>query len=611
VASAGAASTAFEPINIKKINLPAGVEEANLPTFTPDGGHLLFWSGELLWITNMSGSKVNCITCSTSYRHSSGGTGPTIKPFPDGKRIFVGEGPSVAVLECAPNVINCTSVKVVPVKGSAAQGQYPALSPNGEWVASSPVALDAIERMEIGKLVKQGEEYVVTGSRVLNPTGPSSLADPSVAAWSDSAALFELKGFTHGGADVTYLQAGGEAAGNPDVWELNLATGARKRLTANPEWDEDNTMSPNGEMLGVWSTRTEDTIGSFGSLLPVRGFMGGVASGTEAFFYTRKATECPGPTWLLPAGGDNNAGLVGEPIVDYNTPNVIVTDNGSGSQKWSPDSTKLALNTFDKEAKKGLENSWTNESAKFILVAELTGRQASTPEAFVSSEPGAWAPEAANYHGALGYDGVVTLHGAGGGTVTVHEGAGFFGALNGEYSATYENYSENGTDFVNGEETFGGAPLFGQPAHITSHLTMTGANTGFTNIDVTAKNLKGEIEGTTETSYDGKTLRGPVEQKASECESILPKEPPLAATTKQVGENEYEVTVTASVAGAGANEKGTDTRPVNHALIQGGVQPVYTNEEGIARVKVKPSSGPKTLKISAGETLAPTSTVVE
>jgi hypothetical protein len=63
--------------------------------------------------------------------------------------------------------------------------------------------------MVVGKLVRAGDEYQVTEPRVLNPPGPTSATDTSVAGWSDSSALYEFKSFTNGGADATYVQVGG------------------------------------------------------------------------------------------------------------------------------------------------------------------------------------------------------------------------------------------------------------------------------------------------------------------------------------------------------------------------------------------------------------------
>ena len=50
-ADAGAAKFPFEPIKVKRINLPDKITEATRPLFTTDGEHLLFRFDDELWIT--------------------------------------------------------------------------------------------------------------------------------------------------------------------------------------------------------------------------------------------------------------------------------------------------------------------------------------------------------------------------------------------------------------------------------------------------------------------------------------------------------------------------------------------------------------------------------
>jgi hypothetical protein len=75
-ADANAAPFAFQPIAIQRINLPHNIKSAGWPVFTHDGKHLLFFSvngksagntGQPgiseLWITNLHGGGVHCLSC--------------------------------------------------------------------------------------------------------------------------------------------------------------------------------------------------------------------------------------------------------------------------------------------------------------------------------------------------------------------------------------------------------------------------------------------------------------------------------------------------------------------------------------------------------------------
>ena len=630
-ASASAAPYAFEPINYKRVPLPASMSKDQIaaPVFTPDGKHLVFQDGGHVWVADLHGKKVRCITCE--------GAGPSfdgfIDPFPDGKRLFLFSSPE-GVIECKPSVINCKSHTFLPVDTSAAippggviapggaansyqidvGGAAAAkLAPDGEHIAFSDVRSDAFEEMVIAKLERQPEKYVITDARVLNPEGPSSVLDPSVGPWSDTGALYEFKTFTHGGADATYVQVGGEANENPDVWEINLATGERKRLTSNADWDEDMALSPDGSQLAMWSNRTRNYFDMQGGLMPVRDFIGMPMVGALANYYVNsgKKRSCEGPTWLLPATGDEGARLAGQPIVDYSQPKLKAIDSTvPGWPVWSPDSTKLALSMGDEETE--------SDSAPVLEYAEFTARKPTAPEPVVKSDVGAWAPTPENWHGAFGFNGEKTLSGAGGGTVKLTYN-GNPGAIYGTWSETYENYSEDGKSFVTGTTTIEEIePNLGK-VHESSHLKMTGENTGYTNIDLTLTESKepngpASVEGSAETNYDGTTVKGPPQEvtESTPCPNMNVPRPQIKATANNLGGDEWEVKVTVSIAKVGANEAQTDTEPVNHAMIKGAGKATYTDNEGVAHVTAPHGKHKRTvLTVIAGEDLTPTALFLE
>jgi hypothetical protein len=620
-------SFAFQPITMQRIDLPSNIKSARWPVFTHDDQHMMFWSSGELWITTLEGTDVHCLTCGLANDPDISGLGLAdfATPFPDGKRVLIEEDAQIVssgmvVLDCEPSLIDCQSRRLVPVNYSQAEplvippggasslpqigvphvAAHAQLSPDGQYVGFSEARSDAIEAMIVGKLQLEGDEYVVADPRVINPPGPTSPTDPNVAAWSDSSALYEFKTFTDGGADATYVQGGGSTLMGVRTWSVNLATGQRTLLASHPDWNEDNGVSPNGKLMSLFSDRTVHYVDWVSGLLPVRSFIDAPGSATVAAA-TGGSSECMGPMWLLPSTGDDNGELMGEPLVDYSYPGVHVVDTLAESSQWSPDGTMIALNTIDDP---------TGEAAPFLLVADLTAVKPSQPLPAVSAEPGSWAPAPADYHGAMGYDGKVTLDGPGGGTVTVDYG-GLPGALEGSWSETYDNYSDNGKDFVNGTVAVTALDAALGPATYSAHLTMTGADTGSDDIDIQMSSSG--ITGHAQSTYDGNTVTGPAAVETgpeasggarSACPSMLPKEPALRATKTRVGHGSYRIKVTVSIAGAGANELGVDTQPVNHATIKIGRKQIYTNSAGVVTVKAKRS---QEFSVSAGDTLLPTS----
>jgi hypothetical protein len=615
-------SFAFQPISIQRIKLPTGVAEARWPAFTTDGKHLLFWSKGDLWITALGGGDVHCLTCGLAGDPSPGtDLANMVTPFPDGKRVFIELDSQVAtagmdVLECHPSVVHCRSRQLVPVDYSGAEAAvippggaastpqiglnvaaHAQLSPDGRYVGFSEARSDAIEAMIVGRLQRDGAKYAVIHPRVINPAGPTSSTDPNVKAWSDSSALFELKTFTDGGRDVTYVEGGGTSLNHTTVWSVNLATGHRTLLASAPDWDEDNGVSPNGKLLSLYSQRTMHYVDWIGGLLPVRSFIDAPLStmGSNLGGYT----ECMGPMWLLPSSGDDQGELMGEPLVDYRYPGVHVVDTLAESSQWSPNGTMIALDTTDNP---------TGLAAPFLLVAHLTATKPSRPLKPVSSQPGSWAPAPTGYHGAIGFDGTVTLHGPGGGTVTVHYG-GTPGAISGQWSETYAHYSANGRDFVNGTVT-ASASGPGDGSY-SSHLTMSGANKGSDAADLSFGT--NGVSGHATSTYDGNTISGPGSFEtgpmaqggpSTACPGEMVSEPALHVTATNKGHGTYKLKVTVSIAGAGPNETQIDTQPVEHATIHVGRAVTYADGAGIAIVKV---TRRRTVTVTAGDTLRPTS----
>lgn len=619
-AQAKAKDFAFQPIKVQRIDLPKNIKWARFPGFTHDGHHLLFWNEGDVWITGLRGQGTRCLTCGLAGRPRLDADpyqlATLLTPFPDGKRVLLEQDNQVAtsqldVLVCTPSVADCRTRKLVPVDYAAAEptaiapggallapqiglahvAAHAQLSPDGKHVGFSQARSDSIEAMIVARLDATATGgYALHDPRVINPAGPASPADTGLAGWSDSSALFEFKTFTNGGADASYVQVGG-ASTNTDIWSVNLATGKRTRLTAHPDWDEDNAVSPDGRLMTIYSTRTMHYTDWLGGLLPVRDFVSAPVAAMSSSIGGN--TACMGPMWLLPGSGDDGAALSGQPIVEYRYPGVHIVDTLAESAQWSADGTMIALDATDDH---------TGRAPPYLLVAHLTANRASRPLRAVSSQPGAWAPAPQDYHGAIGYSGDVTLPGPQGGSVTVHYGS-TTGALSGTWTETYNNYAEGGS-VVNGTvSATGGAASNGS---VSSHLTMTGRHTGAADIELTFNN---GIHGHGKVTYDGVTVEGPSKAEANSkvaggpstaCPSILPKKPALKATATRLSGGRYRVTVTASVAGTGPDEGATATSPVRHATIAGAGSKAYTNAQGVAIVR-----GSGRFTITAGDTLRP------
>jgi hypothetical protein len=108
----------------------------------------------------------------------------------------------------------------------------------------------------------------------------------------------------------------------------------------------------------------------YSGLLPVRNFIDTPAA-LMVLPISSSNKRCHGPIWILPSGGDHGAALSGQPIVDYRTPHVFVTNNLTGWPQWSPNGTMLALNTTNNRAGSGYP-----ARAPFLLVAHFLRERA-------------------------------------------------------------------------------------------------------------------------------------------------------------------------------------------------------------------------------------------
>ncbi|MER7540403.1 hypothetical protein ABTX77_37355 [Streptomyces sp. NPDC097704] len=623
----------WETVSLEKIKLPATVKNASSPAYSKDGKHLLFFAnidadpaqnpdpnrGPLhLWIVGTDGKGAHCLSCGTDEPEVGEAEQPgLIAPFPDGKRAFYGPYGDPRVLHCAPSILDCKTATtyridqsgarpgggVVPPGGAVTTpslngggASSPKLSPDGNYVAWSDFRSDSVLNMVIAKLEFAGDKYVVTNPRVLNPAGPTSPTDPDPRPWSESSGLFELKSFADGGRSIVYVQVGGGASGNPDLWKVDLRTGERTRLTAYPDWEEDMAISPDGRSMYVGVNAQRRHYFDWAALMPFRGFFD--ASWVGAMAITQVSSSelrscAQFASSLLPADGDRDGNLVGQVIAPYDGGDIRETTQLHGWPIWSHDSTSVALST---------QSLSTLGAGPELLVAHFN-RAPSKPKPVVSSAPGAWAPTPDQYHGAIGAKTTVTLKGLASGTVTVKYTAPLGNAQPNELRATYVGYSDDGKSFVDGTQV---VQRGGTTVRLINNLTLRGEHTGSLDGDITmelaARPFK--VIGSQTATYDGTTVTGPqpLDERCEDNRDVLPRPTELDVDTTRHGTS-VVVRVTAAYDGAGADQQGTDSRPVRGAIVRIGGETATTDRNG--RAVLHPRNGRQTVEVDAGASFLP------
>lgn len=605
-ASAAAKAPAFLPIHDARIPVPNGVQPW-LPTFSPNGRYILFQNqiDGATWITTKAGSGTHCISCHFADRPKI--VGGFTYAFPDDKRIFVSheigatggsDTPGNAdayVLECSPSIWRCHSHRYLPVDMSADKGSELIvqrrtwhLSPDGRSLGWTDLRLDGMF-MIVAKLERHSDRYVAADPRIVDPAGPTSDADANPTAWENYSQLYELKSFADGGRSILALS---EPQGDPDVIKVNLATGKVTRMTANPDWDEDGALSPDGSLETLYSWRTRNRIAATGWIPQIPDFLGLDGSAALAPYYvsTWPGFQCDLSPWLLSGTGDDGGRLIGQPLQTYGG-NLTPGNNLSGQQFWSPDSNAVLLQerlrtrpgpaANEQVAQKGLVPRW-------IEVAQID-RPASRPARAVSSAVGTWAPAAATFQGPLAAGHNAVVHGPAGGTATLAYAGSLAG---GSMSVTFANYTTDGRAFVNGTMSVSNPNETADPWTLTNDVTVTGAHTGRLLAHLTINNNAHplpQMSGTYSATYDGRTA--PALPKLGPCYGKLPRSTALRVKASRRGHT-VRVRVSAEIAG--------EVRPVLRAVVRSGRRSTTTNAAGRATVGV--GRGRATIIVSAGDT---------
>lgn len=630
--SSAAAIVPFYAVQRERVDLPEGVMPWG-PTWSPDGRHIVFqdYHGGGEWTADADGGNAHCLTCGWDDH-------PKMLPgfvyaFADNQRLMVANelGSSVYVLECAPTLYDCATHEWLPVDFSADKAVHRVildvaplgvtgrrtfhLAPDDVHLGYTLVRTDGL-LMTVGRLERRESRYALEDPRVVNPHGPASTLGTDTERWAYSGSLYELKSFVDGGRKILAL---GEMYGTPEQIEIDLTTGATRRLVTFPDWNEDGATSPDGGLLLAASWRTQNRLMPL-SVLPTPARPSAMAQAFQGpglyYISSRPGFACDLQPWLLPPGGDEGGELVGQPLNPYMGGSEIGANNLSGQQVWSPDSTKVLLQARTLEPVPDDAGPYLRHKGpapSSLLIAHIA-RPATAARPPVTTKIGSWAPTPQRYTSAYDRPGIHRTLGS-------HSGSAVFTNLGnvagGRFSATYRRYSDDGIYFINGTVTRTGSAMLRDT--VTADLTVTderGTKVGAMKARLTFTAVippppTGEAPSTTKsgsvtTTWKGKTYEGLTD--VGPCTNSLPRPSKLTANssaTWEMGWSTITTRVTSNIHG--------DVRPVQGAIVTLNGEQGVTDATGEAMIRVRVTSGSPTLgtvRISAGDTFAETTTSV-
>lgn len=559
----------FIPIERHYLDLPAGMQP-QYATFVRGGRDILFLNvvDGSAWLIRDDGTELHCVTCGLPDRPKM--RGGFLYAFPDGKRLLftggvakpgdTGADANGWILECATSIRTCASHRFMPIDMSADRGANKLmerrtwhLAPDGIHLGWMEVRADGTV-MVVARLERQADKYVAADPRAVNPIGPTSAKDDNADRWENLSQLYELKSFTPDGKGILAV---GTPNNNVDILRIDLATGRTTRLTANPDWDEDSSLSPDQQLLVDHGWRGRNRIGAVAWIPQIRGFTGLMVGAAIAPYYVSTWTgfQCDLSPWLLPARGDDDGRAMGQPLDIYDG-DLTAASHQEGQQNWSPDSTMLLLQ--ERTRKMGI---W---SPNRIAIARL-GRAPTRPVSFGPSLVGAWAVPVKLYRGPHAEERTVVVRGKAGGRATITY-KGSLGGGGASTSVMFDRFTDDGTTFVTGSMSgAAGKQGIGERRAWTllAHVTVTGRHTGKLDMDLTIDNAARPLpamSGTLSAVYDGKVA--PPLPALGPCYDALPKATPLRVELKRAGGG-IRAKVSADIYG--------DIRPVMNATLRYGV----------------------------------------
>jgi hypothetical protein len=555
---------------------------------TPDFAHVVVKvkdasDRDQMGVMNLDGSGFTCVTCGTYTRATA------LEAFPDGVRALVntsaGSGGGIgdiqlAVLECAPSLWDCQTKTSLPVRfpianiNAGAQNRGAQLHPDGVHLKWNEVRVTEGEIMTLGRLERQATQYAVVPLVVLNPGYDLGTRE----GWIAGGRYYELGEWIDGGRGIKYGTT--TTAGNYDIWEVDLATGARRQITQDVDYNELYDLSPDGETIAYSSPRGLDRMKVFSQL--VRPAFLEVVSfpqlGRVGLWNNRR---CMNERWLMDRAGQRG-GYAGQPIVTED--NWVIR-----GWSWFPDGTRALV--AEERLPNEPEPSAGYDRAR-LRVLRFPARAPTTPLSTVSLADVdlSWAVPYGQYT-SLATQQIAgqVVPGAHSGTATITYSGNF---AVGFASVTYDAYSDDGLSFVNGTETVD-TPLNLSNSNWLADLTISGVKNGHLVGELNVSG-PGSFSGYVESDVDGAFFDHVPTQ--ADCPGVF--QPPLViesvlARPLPGDRTELRVRVTAEI------PEDPHHRPVRLATVQAGGETATTDAIGWAVLSVA-NGAATSIEASAG-----------
>lgn len=520
---------AQEPIIYTEVPLPTGVNPATAE-WSEDGSSIWLTytaadvTGTQLATVAADGSGFTCLTC------ASGLITGNLKPvglFADGQRLLVAgpnnSNPRWRVLECTPSLLDCQTSVLLPIQlppnpdttTPILQYRVPWVTPDGAWLIWTEVRLRGPggNLSAMGRLVREPTRYLVSDARVIAPQiAPGAIGtDPD--RWRGFAQAFEAKGgWMRGGRD--WVEAGSPGAGHYDAQLIDLATGAMRRITHDPDHDESIEFSSDEQWAVVHSGRSDNRVGFLG-LLPRPPYIDWLAFSVHFVGIAGQPNDgispggnpnerdCYVDPWLLDRWlerGDYIGQRLSKPADGFES-----SGGNGGSFDWSPDGTKISL--LDQQWKRLTPVGEVQPSR--LRIAALPNRARIDPAQVVPMVPTPEPSWAVRYEDWIVPDtaGETVIPGKAAGTATIRNELA--NVLQGFLRVDYDHYSDDGLSFLDGFESIDIPDLINVEVYYDVDLVMTGLHPGSMQGSILYDFGNDENSGEVVANFDGRTLTGP------------------------------------------------------------------------------------------------------